>query len=149
MNLSEAHADQIRRDCEHVFLQVAHLTDHGPQQNIAELFTPEGEVDRDGNVIRGRPALRDMYGKRAPNLMTRHLVANLVVTPLSASEASCRAYATVYRVRGSGPQPPTPPVTCAGPESIVEYEDRLAHTDEGWRIERRVMRTVIEVKSQA
>lgn len=149
MELSNSQAQLIRLACERVFLQVAHLTDHGPQQEIAELFAEDGELDREGTMICGRAALRESYAKRPPNLLTRHLVSNFMATPLSESQALCRAYATVYRFRGSEPTQPVPPVTCTGPESVVEYEDHFVLTSEGWRIRRRTMRTVIAVKNPA
>lgn len=146
-NLNETDSERIVRECERVFLQIARLTDHGPQDSIAQLFTEDARMDRDGTLVCGRAALQELYAKRPPNLMTRHLVANLLVTPISAHEAACQATATVYRHRGTDTaKAPTPPVTCSGPESIVEYEDRLVRSDEGWKVSRRVMKTVIQVK---
>ncbi len=137
----------IHLACEQVFLQVAHLTDHGPQQEIADLFEEDAQLDREGTLIRGRADLKAFYAKRPPQLMTRHLVSNLMVQPLSATEAVCTAYATVYRFRSAEGTPPEPPVTCAGPESIVAYRDHLVLGAQGWRIRHRSMRTVIHIKS--
>jgi hypothetical protein len=149
MQPHDSSAHDIHHACEQVFLQVAHLTDHGPQQEIADLFEEEGQLDREGTLIRGRADLRASYAKRPPELMTRHLVSNFVARPLSATEAMCTAYATVYRFRSAPGTRPEPPVTCAGPESIVEYVDHVVRGDQGWRIRLRTMRTVITVKSAA
>lgn len=146
MSMTELQIDQIRRQCEDVFLQIARLTDHGPQNAIAQLFTDDGELDRDGTVFRGRAALLDLYAKRAASLMTRHLVSNVTVSPLSNEQAVCHAYATVYRFRTADGSSPVPPVTCEGPESVVEYEDQMVKTDDGWKVRRRVMKTVIQLK---
>lgn len=145
--LDQSDTERLVRECERVFLQIARLTDHGPHDHIARLFTEDAHLDRDGTPVRGRTALADLYAKRPANLMTRHLVSNLLVTPLSGTEALCQATATIYRHRGPDAHTaPTPPVTCSGPESIVEYEDRLVRTQEGWKVSQRVMRTVIQVK---
>lgn len=146
-NLDDTGMERIVRECERLFLQIARLTDHGPQDRIAQLFTEDAQLDRDGTMVRGRAALQELYARRPPNLFTRHLVSNLLVTPISAGEAACHAYATVYRHRGKDvATAPAPPVTCKGPESIVEYEDRLVRTEDGWKVSHRVMRTVVHVK---
>jgi hypothetical protein len=149
MQSDDSRDQDIHHACEQVFLQVAHLTDHGPQQDIADLFEEDGQLDREGTLICGRADLKASYAKRPPELMTRHLVSNFVARPLSATETMCTAYATVYRFRGAPGTRPEPPVTCAGPESIVEYSDHFVLTAQGWRIRRRTMRTVITVKSPA
>lgn len=146
MSMTELQAEHIRRECERVFMEIARLTDHGPQNAIAQIFTDDGEFDRDGTVLRGRAALLDLYAKRPASLMTRHLVSNVIVSLLSNERAVCHAYATVYRFRTADGSSPVPPVTCEGPESIVEYEDQMVRTDEGWKVGRRVMKTVIQVK---
>jgi SnoaL-like domain len=137
---------QIAQACERLLLEVAHLTDHGPHESIADLFTDDGELDRDGTVIRGRQALRDSYVKRPVTLMTRHLVSNVMVTLVSENEANCRACATVYRFRSQDGVRPVPPVDCEGPESVVEFEDHLIRTADGWKVRRRVLRTVINIR---
>ena len=144
--MTELQADQIRRECERVFLEIARLTDHGPQHAIAQFFTQDGELDRDGMVLGGRAALLELYAKRPANLLTRHLVSNVMVTPLSSEHAICHAYATIYRFRSTDGSAPVPPVTCEGPESVAEYEDRMVKTDEGWKISRRILKTIIQVK---
>ncbi len=100
-DLSATESEQIVRECERIFLQIARLTDYGPQDSIAQLFTEDAQVDRDGKPVRGRAALQTLYSQRPPNLMTRHLVSNLLVTPLSTRDAVCQAIATVYRHRGA------------------------------------------------
>lgn len=136
----------IAQACERLLLQLAHLTDHGPHEAIAEIFTDDGEFDRDGTVVRGRQALRDMYAKRPASLMTRHMVSNVIVTVLSEDEAACQAYATVYRFRAPDGATAVPPVVCGGPESVAEYQDRLIKTADGWKVKQRVLRTVINVQ---
>ena len=144
--LNETEAERTRRACERVFLQIAHLTDHGPHSAIPELFTQDAEMDRDGTLVFGRAALQELYGKRPANLFTRHLVANLLVTPTAEGGAVCQATAAVYRHRGADAGPTPLPVTCSGPEAIVEYEDHLVRTDEGWKVSRRIMKTVIQTR---
>ena len=137
---------QIVQECERLLYQLAHLTDHGPHAEIAQLFTEDGDFDRDGTVVVGRQALRDLYSQRPASLMTRHMVSNIMVTVVSAEEASSQAYATVYRFRSTNGAKPVPPVTCDGPESIAEYRDQWVKTAEGWKFKRRILKTVINVQ---
>jgi hypothetical protein len=136
----------VRLACEKLLLQVAWLTDHGPQVEIAKLYTVDGEFDRDGDVTRGRAAIAQMYARRPASLMTRHLVSNLQVEPISAHSARCRSMAAVYRFRSADGTRATAPVTLPGPEAVSEYDDTVVRTTEGWRIARRVLRTVIEIR---
>ena len=145
VGVTELQTEQIRRECERVFLEIARLTDHGPHNAIAQFFTEDGEFDRDGTVLRGRTALLDLYAKRSASLLTRHLVSNVMVSPFSNVQATCHAYATIYRLRTADGSSPVPPVTCEGPESIAEYQDQMIKTDDGWKISRRIMKTVIQV----
>jgi 3-phenylpropionate/cinnamic acid dioxygenase small subunit len=137
---------QAVQACERLLLELADLTDHGPYDQIAELFTEDGEFDRDGTVVSGREALRDLYAERPASLMTRHMVSNVIVTMVSEREATSQAYATVYRYRSSEAAKPVPPVVCHGPESVAEYQDHLVRTPEGWKLRRRVLRTIINVR---
>lgn len=146
MSITELQADQIRRECERLFLQIAWLTDHGPQREIASLFCEDGEFDRDGAVFSGRAALIDLYAKRPANLMTRHLVSNIMVRPESDVRAICHAYATVYRFRSADGSASVPPVTCEGPENVTEYQDLMVKTGDGWKVGRRVMKAIIHIK---
>lgn len=132
--------------CERLFLQLAHLTDHGPQEEIATLFTEDGEFDRDGTVFHGRQALRDMYAKRPASLMTRHMVSNVMVTVHTEEEATCQAYATVYRFRSATGVKPELPIVCEGPEGIAEYRDHLVKVAGEWKLKQRVMKTVIKIQ---
>ena len=144
--MTEVETERVRRECEHVFLQIARLTDHGPHDAIAQFFTDGGEFDRDGTVVRGRAALLDLYAKRPASLMTCHLVSNIMVRLLSDDHATCHAYATVFRFRSADGSKPAPPVSCDGPECVTEYEDQMVRTDSGWKVSKRVMKTIIQIK---
>lgn len=144
--MNESKIELIRRECEQLFFNIAWLTDHGPHQDIAMLFTEDGEFDRDGVRIKGREELIDLYAKRPISLMTRHLVSNLIITALSDDHATCRAYVTVYRYRSPDSSIPTLPLECEGPEVVNEYEDQMVRTSDGWKVSRRVMKMMIQLK---
>jgi hypothetical protein len=144
--MDKSKIELIRSECEQLFLNIGWLTDHGPQQDIAQLFTEDGEFDRDGTLVKGRGELLDLYTKRPISLMTRHLVSNLRVFPLSEEHATCTAYATVYRYRNPDASKPVLPVSCEGPESVTEYEDQMVKTADGWKVSRRVIKAVIQLK---
>ena len=132
--------------CERLLLRVAWLTDHGPQIDIASLYTADGEFDRDGVVTKGRAAIAEMYARRSPSLFTRHLISNFQVVEVTADTARCRSMAAVYRFRSTEGGAPVPPVALSGPEAVTEYDDTLVRTDQGWRLAKRVLRTVVEFK---
>lgn len=144
--MDKSKVESIRRECEQLFLNIAWLTDHGPQKDIVLLFTEDGEFNRDGTLIKGRGKLFDLYAKRPVSLMTRHLVSNLSVITHSDEHATCRAYATVYRYRSPDSSRPTLPLNCDGPEIVNEYEDQMVKTNDGWKVSRRIMKLMIQLK---
>jgi hypothetical protein len=146
--MDKSKIELIRRECEQLFLNIAWLTDHGPHQDIAMLFTEDGEFDRDGVRIKGRVELIDLYAKRPISIMTRHLVSNLNVIPLSDEQATCRAYVTIYRYKSSDSSKPTLPLKCNGPEVVNEYEDQMVKTSDGWKVSQRVMKMMIQLNNQ-
>ena len=146
--MDKSKIELIRRECEQLFFNIAWLTDHGPHQDIAMLFTEDGEFDRDGVLIKGRGELIDLYAKRPISLMTRHLVSNLNVIPLSDEQATCRAYVTIYRYKSPESSKPSLPLKCNGPEVVNEYEDQMVKTSDGWKVSRRVMKMMIQLNNQ-
>lgn len=118
------------------------LLDHGRYEELAALFTVDGEFDRLGEVLRGRDAILACYRKRHPYL-TRHVTTNLRFTRLDESEAD----ATMYVADFIG-QPLTNhlPVLYQLPQPILlEFDDTYSRTDSCWRIHRR--RATIVMKS--
>ena len=136
----------LTKECEDLILEVAWLTDHGPQMNIPNLFASNGTFSRDGEVFMGTTSLEDMYKKRPASLFTRHVISNIRVKILSETDATVTSYATVFRHRSADGSVSVPPVVSSGPESISEYHDVLTKESGGWKIQSRELKTMIQSK---
>jgi hypothetical protein len=134
----------LAKECESLILEVAWLTDHGPHNQIVDLYTLNGSFSRDGEVYVGSASLAEMYKKRPASLFTRHILSNIQVKMMSETDAIATSYATVFRYRSDDGSPPIPPVNCSSPESVSEYHDTFIKEAGVWKISSRVLKTMIQ-----
>jgi len=134
----------LAKECEGLILQVAWLTDHGPHNQIVDLYTLNGSFSRDGEVYAGRAALTEMYKKRPASLFTRHILSNIQIKIISETDAISTSYATVFRYRSDDGSPPIPPVNSSSPESVSEYHDTFIKEAGVWKIASRILNTMIQ-----
>ncbi|MFG2548473.1 nuclear transport factor 2 family protein [Streptomyces sp. NPDC048581] len=126
------------RACERVVIDFVHRLDLGEPASVAELFTedgswawPEGE-----RSVKGRDALRQYFGSRPADRLSRRMMSNVLVTVASPDTATATSYFTTYRVDGheGGPVPPGSPV------QVGSYEDTFRRSpDGGWLLSARVL----------
>ncbi|WP_093907924.1 nuclear transport factor 2 family protein [Streptomyces sp. cf386] len=126
------------RACERIIIDFVHRLDLGEPASVAELFTedgswawPEGE-----RLVKGRDALRQYFGSRPADRLSRRLMSNVLVTATSPDTATATSYFTTYRVDGheGGPVPPGPPV------QVGSYEDAFHKSPDGtWLLSARVL----------
>lgn len=132
-----AELDRIaaEHDCMKLMVGYCVHADHGDADAFAALFAEDGAwVQGAGDEIRGREALRAYIKGRSPRVLTRHVIANMLVDVVDDTMATGVAYAVVFRDRdynGSGAAP------MRAPEAVVEYRDQFLRTAEGWKIYRR------------
>lgn len=123
------------RACERLVLDLVHRLDLGEPYCVAELFTTDGvwQWAHDERHIVGREALRDYFGSRPPDRLSRRMMSNLLVTVTSATEASATSYFATYRVDGyAGGMLPT-----RLPVNVGHYEDTFRCVDGEWLLARR------------
>ena len=134
----------LAKECEGLILQVAWLTDHGPHNQIVDLYTLNGSFSRDGEVYAGRAALAEMYKKRPASLFTRHILSNIQIKIISETDAISTSYATVFRYRSDDGSPPIPPVNSSSPESVSEYHDTFIKEAGVRKSASRILNTMIQ-----
>ncbi len=118
------------RACERLVLDFVRRLDLGEPSTVAELFTADGVWEwPDGDRrIQGRDALRDYFGSRPADRLSRRLCTNILVTVVSPTTASATTYFATYRVDGhtEGMLPPRPPA------NVGHYEDTFRKVGGRW-----------------
>ena len=113
------------------------LVDAGRYAEAALMFTPEGVLQRPTERIDGRNALLASFATRPAHRLTRHILSNTTLEPVSDEVIHAHSYVSVYRHLGQPGQPLALPVISRAPETIAEYQDELQRIDGQWRIRHR------------
>ncbi|MGW0763092.1 nuclear transport factor 2 family protein [Streptomyces sp. NPDC002814] len=117
------------RACERLIIDFVHRLDLGEPSSVADLFTEDGrwEWPEGERVIEGRDALREYFGSRPADRLSRRLMTNVLVTVASPDTATATSYFTTHRIDGhqGGMAPAGPPV------QVGHYEDAFRRSTEG------------------
>ena len=108
------------------------LADRSDAAGVANLFTADGKFERGDLRVEGRADIEKMTAARPAGMLTRHLLTTSLVEPSGDDAAEGTHYCLVY-VSGAGQTAERP--------IVREYQDRYRLTDEGWRIESRLVLT--------
>jgi SnoaL-like domain len=124
----------IERACSRLVLLAAEHADHHRPAEFAAVFAVDAVLSRpNAEPLQGREAIRAAYAQRPASRITRHLVTNIRVEVLSATEA--RASSLVLLWAGSADDEAGPRGRPAQAGQVVgAFDDRFALTPEGWRI---------------
>lgn len=107
----------------------AHALDAGRNDDVAELFTPDGVAEIAGMAtFEGRDAIREGFAAFAPTQPQLHMVANTVVTSYTADEATAVSNLAFFQRGESG----------WAVQLVGRYDDTLRRQDGAWRFQRRV-----------
>lgn len=144
--MREAHvveqmAQACERDCARLSIVFARYVDSRDYDKLIALFTPDGVLDRRGEIIKGHGAIRTVMEARPAELRTRHICTNIEITQIGPRSAEGLTVFTLYRGREKDA---VEPVKLAGPAFVGEYRDRFEHTPEGWRIAHREVRLLFQ-----
>ena len=88
----------IQHECEQLILRYAHLNDLGDWQGLAGTFTEDASFSRPSapeNIIQGRCDSLKSFLARKPG-RTVHVVTNIMVTAISATEAASRCIIQLF-----------------------------------------------------
>ena len=112
--------------------QFALLNDSGDWEAVAATFTEDASFVRPagGDPVVGRAAIHASFASRPPR-KSCHLITNIIVDVISATEANSRCTLLLYAA-------PAGESTAASPGLIGGFRDRLVRTAEGWRFAERI-----------
>jgi hypothetical protein len=116
-------------ECTRLLHAYAVAVDHGDAAAMTALFTDDGRILRGTLALSGRAELPQILAGRPDDLVMRHLLTTVLVTPDgTGGGASALVYYALYRGQG------TPPLPMPQPFSLGEWHCRFARTAAGWRI---------------
>lgn len=130
---SEKHA--IERECEKLVIAFCNHNDARDYEALADLFTEDGVFARPSdpsNPIKGRANIRERFGAKPRELLTRHLVTNVLITVESREAARGVSYMTLFT--GQEPEGAKLPVPASSTVQIGAVKSRFVRTIHGWRI---------------
>jgi len=134
-------SDGCERDCAMLSIVFARYVDTRDYDKLIALFTPDAVLDRRGELVAGRDAIRAMMDARPADLRTRHICTNIEITPIGKKSAEGLTVFTLYRGKEKNA---AEPADLTGPAFVGEYKDRFEKTTEGWRIARREVRLIFQ-----
>ncbi|MFI5682273.1 nuclear transport factor 2 family protein [Streptomyces sp. NPDC051636] len=125
------------RACERLVLDFVHRLDLGEPGSVAELFTEDGtwEWPAGGRLVEGREKLREYFGSRPADRLSRRLMSNVLVTVASPDAAVATSYFSTYRVDGYEGGV----VTAGPPVQVGHYEDAFRRVGGAWLLPSRVL----------
>jgi hypothetical protein len=132
--LSVAERIEIERACERLVYAYARLLDLGDLSTAADCFAEAGSMARPlapDQVIQGREAIRASLLTRPRELLTKHLVTNIVIEVDSRDVAHGLSYLTM--VSTVPPDGAKPPFLSQGPLYFGEFQDRFVRENGVWK----------------
>ena len=131
----QAEKQAIARECERLVIAFCNYNDARDYEALADLFTEDGVFARPSdpsNPIKGRTTIRERFSAKPRELLTRHLVSNVLITVESREAARGVSYMTLF----TGQEPPGAklPVPASPTVQIGQIESRFVRTIHGWRI---------------
>jgi 3-phenylpropionate/cinnamic acid dioxygenase small subunit len=126
-------SSDVRSEIENTLYRYAWAYDMNELNGIAECFTTDAEVEfRDSGLKTGRDAVAaEMQRRRekyAHGSIPWHVISNVFITNVTATEATVRSWYTFFVQEPSGTQRFA---------SVGWYDDVFALEDGAWRIKRR------------
>ena len=126
---------EIEHECAKLVIAFCNLNDARDYDALANLFTEDGVFARPtdpANPIKGRATIRERFNAKPKELLTRHVVSNVIVTAETREAARGVSYLMLYT--GQEPEAAKLPVPAAPQALIGSFKSRFVRTTSGWRI---------------
>ncbi|MGW0712481.1 nuclear transport factor 2 family protein [Streptomyces sp. NPDC002643] len=126
------------RACERLILELVRRLDLGEPSTVCDLFTPDGvwQWPYGQRRIEGREALREYFGSRPVDRLSRRMCTNILVTLDSPDTAAATTYFATYRVDGYTEDALIAPRL---PANIGHYQDTFRKIDGTWLLATRTL----------
>jgi len=125
----------IEHECAKLVTAFCNYNDARDYAALSNLFTEDGVFARPTdptNPIKGRAEIRDRFGAKPRELLTRHIISNVEITVESRDAARGISYVMLFT--GQEPAGAKLPVPAAPIAQIGSVASRFVRTPQGWRI---------------
>jgi|TARA_B100001250_G_scaffold189692_1_gene162941 hypothetical protein len=141
--LSDFESNLIVVTCEQLLADYAIYRDHLEPDNFANTFSIDGELVLGSGSYIGREAIRENITSRpTPGVAHMILLTSSIITPHTLKDASGISYAIV--LNGNRPiNKGDTAIQMKGITSAVEYHTRFTNTEEGWKISKLELKSIV------
>ena len=140
MDIIQEHV--IERECTKILMQCRRHGDMGEFEKAGALFTTDVFFKSgDSEPIIGREENIAAMHANISDVFMRCVISNILVSVTDADHATATSYWIMY-VHKKADMSATS-VKSSAPNRFSESEDEFVRTDEGWRISRRLFKTVL------
>ncbi len=141
--LDSADSRAIIVACERLLADYAIYRDHLDADGFANTFSEDGVLVLGSGTSRGRAAIRENITSRpSPGVAHMILLTTMKITPVDEYNATGFTYAIVL----NGDRPVAAgdaPIPMNGITAAVEYHTKFVLTDEGWKISRLELKSIV------
>lgn len=128
-------AGDVYQDCSNLVTDYAYHRDRFDAAAFSNLFTEDASLSVGNQTWVGRREIRARIEGLDSTTSIRHLMSTIRIEPIDERHASGVSYATIYTsAPGSN--------SVEGFAIIGEYHDDFVLTDDGWRIQKRELKSV-------
>ena len=125
----------IQSCCRDLIIAYAKFLDMAEYDQCADMFEDNATLDV-WSELKGKSAILAAMSARPSDLLTRHIMTNILITVIDERQATGVSYLTLYRKigklnRGEEKTPFTRPA------AVGQYNDEFVLTKDGWRFSRR------------
>jgi hypothetical protein len=134
--MNPAERAEVERACARLVLEFAKYNDDLDHQALADLFVEDCVFARPLDPqypYHGKARVHAIFRDRTARL-TRHIMTNILITPVSADEARGNSYVTMM----SAPDPHAPWPREGEGVFIGSFDDVFVRTPQGWKFKSRI-----------
>ena len=141
--VDEETASAISIACERLLADYVIFRDHLDADGFANTFTEDGELVLGSGSHRGRDAIRrNITSRPSPGVAHMILMTTVKITPVDETNATGISYALVL----NGDRPVAKgdaPIQMRGITAAVEYHTEFELTEDGWKISRLELKSIV------
>ena len=120
--------------CQDLLSSLCVALDAHDSDRAIKLFSNDAILVTKGGELRGEAA-RSALRNRPQDVLTRHIISNVLITPITSTAAVGEAYCILYSVRRTDGIDNVPALP-ATPQALGEFRLEFQQNEDGWKLSR-------------